>query len=302
MTSKQRRNIAIGGGSGTIGCQTVSALLKTGLHTAISRATSDASFPLGVQVKKGDYTDEDFLVSALQGQSVLVMQLSVASLDIQTTLIKAATKAGIRWVLPTEFGSDPYAPMVRDLPMLAAKKKYRDDVEQHGMNWIAVVTNPWFDWSLKQGIWSIDIPARQVTLCDGGTTKFNTTTLDKVSKGVAALLSLPDQELRTYKNRPVFISSFYINQRDILSSVIRATKTNESEWNIAVKDADEIIKSSKEQVAKGEQMAFVTEFYAMHIRKGYGGDYQSRAMRDAEMLGLDQEDLEAIVRSVVKEL
>jgi hypothetical protein len=49
-------------------------------------------------------------------------------------------------------------------------------------------------------------------------------------------------------------------------------------------------------------MAFVTEFYAMHIRKGYGGDYQSRAMRDAEMLGLDQEDFEAIVRSVVKEL
>ncbi|CAO2647206.1 Nn.00g081280.m01.CDS01 [Neocucurbitaria sp. VM-36] len=304
MSTKQGRNIAIVGASGTIGSHTLSAILETGIHTvtAISRGESNATFPAGVLVKKGDYAEESFLVNALQKQDVLILQLGIFSTDQQIPLIRAAAKAGVRYVLPTEFGSDPYAPFAKVFPMLADKKKYRDLAEELGISWIAVVNNPWFDWSLKQGNWGIDVRGKKAVLYKGAEGKFNTTTLRQVGEGVARLLSLPDAELETFKNRPVYLSSFEITQKELLDSAIRATGTEESDWDIVVRDASDVIAEARQEVAKGNHMAFVNEFYIAHMQEGFGGNYNSKAAKDAEILGLKSGSVDAAVRAVVQEV
>jgi len=294
------------GATGTIGSATLDALLKTNIHTitAITRTESSATFPSAVEVKKGNYSDPYFLASALKGQDVLVLQVNMmpGAMESQVTLIEAAAKAGVSWVVPTEFGSDIYSPIATEFPMTGTKKKYRDLVEEKGMNWIAVVNNPWFDWSMKQGLWSIDIPGRKATIYNPGDVKFNTTTLGQVGRGVASLLSLPDEKLATYKNKPVYLRSFLITQRQVLDSALRATGTKESDWEITKQEPEVAIKASRDAVAAGNPYAFVSEFYLAHMQEGRGGNYQDKAAKDAEVLGLEEESLDEVVQRVVKEL
>ena len=86
---KQGRKIAIVGASGTIGDPTLAAMVGTGIHiiTVLSRATSDTSFPAGVQVKKGNYNDQSFLISALQGQDVVLLTIGRLGRDSQIPII-----------------------------------------------------------------------------------------------------------------------------------------------------------------------------------------------------------------------
>lgn len=294
------------GATGTIGSVTLASLLQKNIHaiTAISRAASSAKFPDSVKVQKGDYNDESFLISALQGQDVLILQVSFdpEAMASQITLIKAAAKAGVKWVLPTEFGSDPYAPLAKEFPILSQKKEYRDLIESLGMSWIAVANNPWFDWSLKGGLWGIDIAQKKATLYDVDDAKFNTTTLQQTAAGVANLLSLPDETLDQYKNKPVYLKSFRVNQREILDSVLRATAAKENEWEIKNADANQSIDRWMQEAAKGDLRAFQLAFYVAHMQKGRGGDYDAKAIKDMEVLGMEEQNLDEVVEAVVEEL
>jgi uncharacterized protein YbjT (DUF2867 family) len=302
----QSRNIAMVGATGTVGSVTLSALLNANIHTitTITRTESSAQFPSGVKVQKGDYLDHSWLVSALKGQDVLIMQLNMypVAMDSQIMLIEAAAEAGVRWVLPTEFGSDINSPLATEFPMMAMKKKYRELIEKKGMNWVAVVNNPWFDWSLKQGMWNVDIPGRRAIINNVGDAKFNTTTLGQVGRGVAALLSLPEEKLNNFKNRAVYLRSFLLSQREILDSAIRATGTKKSDWQITMQDPEVTIQTARDAVAAGNPMAFVGEFYTAHMQEGRGGNYEEKAAKDAAVLGLEEENLDEVIKRVVKEV
>jgi uncharacterized protein YbjT (DUF2867 family) len=302
--SSQGRKIAMVGATGTVGSETLKSLLNTNLHTitAISRERSEAAFPAGIEVKKGDYSNHSFLVSALKGQDVLIMQLSIEAMESQTAFIHAASEAGVRWVLPTEFGSDIHSQIAKDFPMMSMKNKFRDLIEEKGMSWVAVVNNPWFDWSLKAGLWNVDIPGRKATIFDVGNAKFNTTTLAQVGRGVAALLSLPEDKLMNYKNNAVYIRSFLLNQRDILDSAIRVTGTKESEWEIKTQDPAEAIQAARDAVAAGNMMAFIGEFYTTHMLEGRGGNFEEKAVKDMAVLGLEGENLDEVIQRVVGEM
>jgi uncharacterized protein YbjT (DUF2867 family) len=302
----QSRNIAMVGATGTVGSVTLSALLNANIHTitTITRTESSAQFPSGVKVQKGDYLDHSWLVSALKGQDVLIMQLNMypVAMDSQIMLIEAAAEAGVRWVLPTEFGSDINSPLATEFPMMAMKKKYRELIEKKGMNWVAVVNNPWFDWSLKQGMWNVDIPGRRAIINNVGDAKFNTTTLGQVGRGVAALLSLPEEKLNNFKNSAVYLRSFLLSQREILDSAIRATGTKKSDWQITMQDPEVTIQTARDAVAAGNPMAFVGEFYTAHMQEGRGGNYEEKAAKDAAVLGLEEENLDEVIKRVVEEV
>jgi uncharacterized protein YbjT (DUF2867 family) len=306
MSQQQGRKIAMVGATGTVGSPTLAALIETNIHTitAVTRSESTAEFPSGVHVKKGDYANHAFLVSALKDQDVLIMQLNMfpQAMDAQIALIEAAAEAGVRWVLPTEFGSDINSSLAQEFPMMSMKKKYRDLIEEKGMNWVAIVNNPWFDWSLKQGMWNVDIPGKKATLNNVGDAKFNTTTLGQVGRGVAALLSLPDDKLNGYRNSAVYLRSFLTSQREILDSAIRATGTKESDWEVKTQNPEVTIQAARDAVAAGNPMAFVGEFYTAHMQEGRGGNYEEKAAKDAAVLGLEKENLDEVIKRVVKEL
>ena len=145
------KNIAIVGASGQSGTHILDSLLSTNTFklTAITRSSSNATFPPSVEVQRGVYDSDAFFESALQGQDVLIVVLAgTAPKDLQSRLIKAAAAARVPWMLPCEFGPDSANPEItKEMAFLASKKVYRDEVEALGeSSWIGVVTGFWFDF------------------------------------------------------------------------------------------------------------------------------------------------------------
>ncbi|KAF6835654.1 oxidoreductase [Colletotrichum plurivorum] len=305
MSATQGRKIAIVGASGSVGGLTLNALLEKGIHTitAVTRTESSATFPEGVIVKKGSYEDEAFLVDAFKGQDVVVLALGFTSYATgQDALIRAAGKAGVKWILPTEFGSDSAPTKIFETsPILQGKVRVRKLVEEVGASWIAIVNNPWFDWSMGQGFWGIDIKNRTAKLYDGGNTKFITTNLPTTGKGTAGVLSLPDAELDQYRNKPFYLKSFYVSQRDMLDSIQRATGTTDADWKIETVDAAEVVAKAEEDAKNGNHFAGLVAFYVNHMREGWGGDYSAK-LTDLSKIGLEDESLDETAKRVVKEV
>ncbi|KAH6977304.1 hypothetical protein BKA56DRAFT_633051 [Ilyonectria sp. MPI-CAGE-AT-0026] len=263
----QGRKIAIVGGAGTVGSVTLPALLSKNIHTITA-------------ISRGSYDNEDFLLSALQDQDILLMQLGRLAMDTQDVLIRAAVKTGVKYILPTEFGSDIEAlQMVKDQPPLWGKAERRKLVEELG------------------GLWGIDIKARKATLDSGGNTKANTSALQRVGEAVAELLSLPEEELAVYKNKAFYVSSFYITQREMLESVQRVTGTTDKGWIIEDKEIAEVAKESDEELRKGNMMAMIPKFYSAHFREGYGGDFNHKV--DLDRFGLVKEDIDTVIQGII---
>jgi uncharacterized protein YbjT (DUF2867 family) len=78
--------------------------------TAISRAESTTSFTdPAVTVVKGSYGDASFLKSVFATQDALVFAVGSGSLQAQTDIIDAAVAAGVKRIIPSEFGSVLFA-------------------------------------------------------------------------------------------------------------------------------------------------------------------------------------------------
>lgn len=102
------RNVAIVGASGHQGSYIVAELLATGKHTvtAITREDSSSTFPKNVKVNKIDYASHDSIVTALKGQDALIITMNTRAPKEQSPkLIEAAAAAGVKWIIPDEWGS-----------------------------------------------------------------------------------------------------------------------------------------------------------------------------------------------------
>jgi hypothetical protein len=70
----------------------------------------------------------------------------------QTKLIDAAAKAGVKWILPTEYAGDGMnKELVDAVPLFHPKRKAREQVDElakthEGLKWIGVATNPWMEF------------------------------------------------------------------------------------------------------------------------------------------------------------
>jgi uncharacterized protein YbjT (DUF2867 family) len=298
----QGRKIAFIGASGNIGTPVIRSLLEKKDHTitAIQRSESTATFAPEVVVKKGAFDDEAFLVDALTGQDVVIIILGMMTGDLQSTIIAAAVKAKVPYVLPTEFGSDMNSKLADEFFLVAAKKKYRQQIEESGVSsFIAVITNPWLEFNLATGLLGIDLKERTVFMPGGGNTKLNLSSLSRVGEATAALLSLPEADLAAYKNKPFYVSSFHVTQRELFASVQRATKTTEADWKVSTPSTEEVWAEHGEALKKQDQKAFFAIFLDYHVREGYGGDFNDKV--DLSKFDFEKEDLdEAVARTVAQ--
>ncbi|KAH8803449.1 hypothetical protein F5884DRAFT_507877 [Xylogone sp. PMI_703] len=315
MSSQYLTKIAVVGAGGQLGKPTLQHLLaaKRFNLTLVTRNNSDTKFPSdpSITVKQADYGSQESLIAAFKGNEALVLILNFAALDqTQKDLIKAASEAGVKFILPTEYGADnAVAKLSSMVPINAMKAGPRDLVEELAktnprLTWIGLVTNPWFDYSLKNGGFGIDIKNRTATLYDGGVSKFNTTLISTVGLAITRLLSLPISTLSSPKiaNNFVYVSSFHTTQREIFSAVQAATGTVDADWKI------DTSKTSQEYIDEGNQMLKAGNFYGMVnllygtlFTPGLGGDYESTKGTDNQLLGLPQQDDRGMV-AVIKEI
>ncbi|PVI00934.1 putative oxidoreductase CipA [Periconia macrospinosa] len=264
------RNIAIVGATGNSGkYMTESLLAKSSFNiTAISRAGSSPP-PDGIHLVTVDYSKPETLVEALRGQDVLIVTMAVsAPAGTASALYEAAAKAGVPWILPNEFGNDTDDMNVGDDTFVnQGKINERKAIETAGVSsWIGVCTGFWYEHSLSGPSWfGIDVLNKKCIFFDDGLQRLNSSTWLQVGRAVANLLSLPilpeneaDQSvtLDSYRNRFTYVSSFAVNQREMLDSVQRVTKTRDADWEISSENSRERYEAAKQKMFAGDRAAF----------------------------------------------
>lgn len=235
-------------------------------------------------------------------------------MDQQSHLIAAAAKAGVEWILPTEYAGDGMDEgMTARVPIFQPKLAARRQIEElartaegRGVKWIGIATNPWTEFSLRMGLFGVDFEGRKATVYrDGG--EFNTSSLEQVGLGIARLLGLPVESegderacLEYYGNNFVYISSFLTTQQGLLEAVQRATKTGEGDWTVDRRSTiQDWITRATEKMQKGDFLAGASLTFANYMGEGLGGNYQDKAMADLKVLGMQEEDLDAVVAKAV---
>lgn len=314
--SNRIENVAIIGAGGTIGRHFVEALLERGNHTvtAITRVGSTSSLPDGVKAVEVDYNNEKSLIDALTGQDFLTITLSVATpAGTQENIIKAAGKAGVSWIMPNAYGIDVQneALMSEALigPGISSAIKA---IEETGVSsWIAMCCSYWYGYSIAQGpnCYGFDLKNKTATFFDQGTTRINTSTWLQCGRAFASLLSLKvfpqdsrdrSATISQWKNKPLYVSSFLVSQREMLDSIHRVTGTTDDDWAIKFENSEERYKNGIEQLQQGDRAGFVKAMYTRTFYPNGDGNYGVSHGLANGALELGEEDLDEATKEAVE--
>lgn len=296
---------------GTVGRPITEELLRTGQHsvTALTRIGSTSQVPSGVQSIAVDYDDEASLVRALQGHDCLIISLSVQTpRDTQPKLLQAASQAGIRHVMPNVWGCDVMHPPLADSGLnWGGFRELVAGIEAKGMGWTALICGFWYEHSLVLGpsAFGFDLPAKKLILNDDGNTKINISTLAQCGRAVSTLLSLPvlpeDEQddqltLSRWRNKPVYISSFLLSQRDMLASWLRVTGETADSWTIEQESSQGRYERGLELMKKGDHAGLLLAMYSRVLFPNGDGNHEQRRGLDNDLLRLPTEDLDEHTR------
>lgn len=298
-----------------MGAHIISAFQKLGNHniTALTRPDSDSPMPSGINIVKADYSNSSSLVAALTGQDALIITMSAqAPASSSLALVEAAAAAKVPWVMPNAFGVDwdnkalgeetglgpRFAPVLKRIEELGVSK------------WVALACGFWYEWSLSgtpmgmgKDMYGFDLKNKQVTFLDGGDTKMNTSTWPQAGLAVAKVFSLktkPDgpedksATLEGFANKFVYCSSFFVNQKDMLASVIRVQGGSEKDWKITNESSKERFEGARKEMQAGNMAAFARMLYS---RGMYPGDGDFRDKLNNEVLGLPVEDIDQATKA-----
>ncbi|KAL4967498.1 NAD(P)-binding protein [Aspergillus stella-maris] len=305
--------VAIVGAGGTIGKHMTASLLASSRFkvTALSRTGSTNTLPQGVEVAHVNYADETTLITALQTHAVqmLIITLSpTAPRQTHSMLINAASKAGVQFIIPNSYGPDiADEKFGRDTLLGPVAKAQRDEIEKLGMKWISVCCGFWYEYSLAGGSarFGFDFEKRRMTFYDQGDVGISMSSMDLVGEGVAKVLSLPispvdgdveeEVTLASFFNKPLYIQSFCLSQRDIFESVKRVTNTSDSDWKIYYEDSKTRYADGLAMVNGGNMAGFSKLLYARAFWAGESADLSGKVQN--ALLGLDvEEDLDEATR------
>ncbi|KAL4914440.1 hypothetical protein BDW62DRAFT_190337 [Aspergillus aurantiobrunneus] len=301
--------VAIVGASGSVGKPIAQELLKTGQHTvtALTRVDSTSLLPDGVQVARVDYDNEDSLASALAGQQFLIITLAItAAPETESKLIRAAARAGVPYVMPNSYGWDVENEELRKAIYVASDgyQRARDAAQTAGVSaLIPLVCGFWYEFSLISGEpwFGFDFEKKKVTFYDDGETKINVSTWEQCGRAVAKLLSLKELPedtndqgpvLSNWANKPAYIDSFLVSQRDMFESWKRISGDSDEDWTIEYEPSTDRRAKGLDRLQNGDHAGFAMAMYARVLYPNGGGNHGERHGLVNELLGLPKEDLD----------
>lgn len=255
-----------------------------------------------------DYDDNQALIAVLKGQQFLIITLSVfAPSDLHGKIVKAASEAGVQYIMPNIYGGDIQNPRVLEESMNGKSYKERfAELKSVKATWIVLVCGFWYEWSLalNKPFFGFDIPNRSVTFYDDGNTRIDVSTWDQCGRAVASLLSLPETGaspcVADWKNKPLYINSFKVSQRDMLDSLNRVLGATDKDWTIDFEPTKQRFQRGLQAMKDGDRMGFATASYARIFYPNGDGDFASKWGTSNELLGLPKEDLDEVTKRVVE--
>jgi hypothetical protein len=151
-------------------------------------------------------------IAGLKSVDVLISTVGFYSLGLQSKLINAAAKAGVRLFVPAEFGDTPTDDETDQLSKL--KVDARKQAAELGLPTAAYFTGMWTEWVLHLGF---DVKARQITINGDGEAELSMTSIVDVADFVAyTLVELPREQLENARftvegERIVGVASAFIH-------------------------------------------------------------------------------------------
>ncbi|TDZ31078.1 hypothetical protein C8035_v001463 [Colletotrichum spinosum] len=209
-------------GTGSLGQALIPALLQADFDvTCILRPSSKSEVPAGVSVKVADYTDIKSLVIALQNHDAVVEAFNPAASVHQASIIEAVAAAGVRHIITPDFSGNTFHPRASEAlifnPKLEAQRALERAVADAGerLFWTAIITGPWMDWAIEQGIFWVDRSKKVVTRYGSGDQKCSLSRHALNGEALVAVLTNPDK----YRNRPAYFASFTVSTNEIIDAI-----------------------------------------------------------------------------------
>lgn len=267
--------------------------------TVLTREESCHQFPTGVAVKKVNYESVSSLEDALRGQDALVSALAFDAIHIQRNVVDAAFNAGVRRMIPSEYGNDTMNPKLANIPIYQPKiaiRKYLDE---------KVAEKPSFSYTIIMNVsflapgyaldFLVDVKAKRAHIKDGGTVKFNATTMPHIGDAVIGILT----HLEETANRPVKISSVETTQNEIIELAKGIDPSGE--WEIKHSKTEDLERIAHERWNDGDHSEEVVEMFINRAFIGTDAGYFPET--DNKLLGIEpigREGLEKIIRVAIE--
>ncbi|KAI4843327.1 NAD(P)-binding protein [Aureobasidium sp. EXF-8845] len=285
------KNVAIVGATGNMGRHILDQLLAKNNHsiTALTRIDSNIFLDPSVTIHEVDYNNIPNLTTAIQGHDILIITLSVTAPPyVHSNLVQAAAAAGIKYIIPNAYGFNFRNPaLLDDIPAASKTASYLSEIESLGMTHFSLVCSFWYEWSL--GCFSMMETPR------------STSTWKLSGDAVAGIVALPVEELEAkWKDKSFFVSSFRVNQREMLDSVHRVLGTSDEDWTIEYQTSKQRYEDGNRDMQNGDFTGFARAMYARVFYPDGSGDFETSHGLDNEALDLPSEDLDAETRKVIE--
>lgn len=253
--SSNIKKVVLVGANGTLGPAILQSLLDTKSFevSVLNRKSSKSKYPSEVAIlETDDDLPHDQLVSALKDQDALVMCFNGTKKEAFTKLSNAAFEAGIKHIIPADFGSCDSSDerSLSLIPLYVNKKDIRDRLielndrkRENGsfMSWTSLITGHFFDYGLKSGLLNIDLEKGTARIYDNGDAKWAASTLATIGDATARVLQ--HSEHPRIKNKLVFIQGVQGTQNDLVKAV---EVTTGKKLQLERVSADEFIKKNKQ--------------------------------------------------------
>ncbi|KAJ5131094.1 uncharacterized protein N7515_007133 [Penicillium bovifimosum] len=302
-------NVIVVGAGGSLNPVVIASLQSLGFVVSVLvRDASAAVPPAGVTCHRTDYSNMS-LVKAFKAQDAVVNTITMADSSEQKNIIDAAVEAGVKRFLPAEFGIDTaIQSTVEIVPFLRVKPEIVEYLRslESSITWTSIVTGPFFDWSLRNGWFSFNVPSRTAYLHKTHQDhRFSCSTLSTVANAIARCL-LPENGPSTI-NRYIHVRSFTVNQREIMTSLEKAsTEFDQREgrqpkaWDVIEVNLEDKVAESHQKLAQGDMSALgfmlSKAIYAMN------SDFDATGVAMNETLGMEPaESLDEVTKRVVSE-
>lgn len=305
MASTPIVNVALIGANGYLGAAILDALVAEGTFavTVLQRASS-RSTPAHADKTRAltvaDGLPEDELAAQLRGQHALVVCYRAQDAAEQIKIGRAAAAAGVRRLVPADFGScDSGGARERELVRLFDRKvQIRESLQalaaQHeGFSWTSLVNGHFFDWGLREDFLHFYLRARRADIIDDGDQRSSQATLAQIARATVRILQRPEET----KNRMLFIQSFCVSQNEVLRSLEKAM--GGAKWEVQRFDSEEFIREKKALADNGDRDAIEDLVFVLGA---INGNWEQKPDFAMDLLGLEDEDLDEVVQRVVDEL
>ena len=244
-----------------------------------------------------DFDSFDSLVTALEGQEALVSTVASAAIQAQKLLIDAAVKAGVKRIIPSEFGCDLHNVKTRDLPVYAAKveiENYLSELAVKGLvSYTLVYTGPFLDWGLRKGTF-FNFKGRKAELYDGGDQLISTSRLSTIGKAVRRILTHPPET----PDRAVWVKDIDVSQKQLLK--LAQALTPGEEWEVKEVDTAELEKQAREEIQKKNigPTTMLNLIRRAIYAPGYGNKFERVHNSVLGIRGMTEPDVEELVLSI----